>query len=261
MKKIYILILPLILIIVYYFIQRESTDSFLNRKDNNFLLYQSNKELFDDFLEKYADIAYYSYDKTYRDLNNLKESIQTHLIDKSISATKKDIDLIKDEWIKARSSYLLLEALRFSGNPIDTVEIFECDDNTEHLNIESKGECEGYMNVWTSEETTIDNYIESKLKSIESITFSDILLENGTTGDPENVKEEDVKIGWHAIEYLLWGQDINDVGVGNRSYTDLLGNEPIQQTRKKYLQEITNGFLIHLEKLRDEWDKNQTGNF
>ena len=32
--------------------------------------------------------------------------------------------------------------------------------------------------------------------------------------------EENVTTGWHAIEFLLWGQDLNDDGLGDRPVTD-----------------------------------------
>ena len=32
--------------------------------------------------------------------------------------------------------------------------------------------------------------------------------------------EADVTTGWHAIEFLLWGQDLSADGPGNRPYTD-----------------------------------------
>ena len=211
-------------------------------------------------LERYADIAYHTYSKAYKDAVNMSNTIQTKLISKAATANDSDINAIKDEWVKARASYLLVEAFRFSNNPIDTKGIFACDDHTTNPPVTSKGECEGYMNAWPLSENTIDAYISGKSSSAD-ITFANILSRNEKDKPAGAAIDTDVKIGWHAIEYLLWGKDTSTTGPGSRPTGDLVGNELLKQKRRKYLSEVTDGLVNHLKALRDQWDKNKTNNF
>ena len=221
---------------------------------------QKGKELYTAVLERYADIAYHTYSKAYKDAVNMSNTIQTRLISKP-SPNDYDLVAMKNEWVKARASYLLVEAFRFSNNPIDTKGIFACNDNTATPSTTSKGECEGYMNAWPLSETTIDAYITSK--SLDSITFADILSRNEKDRPSNGKIDTDVKIGWHAIEYLLWGQDTSEAEAGSRSISALTGSgvNQVNEKRRKYLSEVTNGLVAHLKALRDQWDPKKTDNF
>lgn len=51
--------------------------------------------------------------------------------------------------------------------------------------------------------------------------------------------EENIATGWHAIEFLLWGQDLSETGPGNRSFEDFFdGKKPYADRRRQYLSVV-----------------------
>ena len=66
--------------------------------------------------------------------------------------------------------------------------------------------------------------------------------------------EENVSTGWHAIEFLLWGQDFADDGPGTRPYTDFVdGKRPNADRRRQYLEVVTALLIDDLQSLVDAW--------
>ena len=66
--------------------------------------------------------------------------------------------------------------------------------------------------------------------------------------------ETNVSVGWHAIEFLLWGQDLDARGPGARPATDfVLGNEPGAERRSNYLRITTELLVAHLRTVRTAW--------
>ena len=74
------------------------------------------------------------------------------------------------------------------------------------------------------------------------------ILENDQVTD-----EADVTTGWHAIEFLLWGQDFNAQGPGQRSHTDFLPNQGNNNRRREYLELVTAQLIEDLMFLESEW--------
>ena len=126
-------------------------------------------------------------------------------------------------WIDARPWYMHTEPYRF-GNPI-------------------VDEWEGNVNAWPLDEGLID-YVDTKSygdKSDENPLFTANVIANtslklgkdvvdATTITPDLLgklnaamgSDANVATGWHAVEFLLWGQDLNGTGpgAGNRPWTD-----------------------------------------
>ena len=72
--------------------------------------------------------------------------------------------------------------------------------------------------------------------------------------DSDQVTDEaDVSTGWHAIEFLLWGQDFNDQGPGQRSFEDYLPNQNNNDRRRQYLTLVTQQLVDDLTFLETEW--------
>ena len=66
--------------------------------------------------------------------------------------------------------------------------------------------------------------------------------------------EENIASGWHAIEFLLWGQDLNVDGPGNRSFEDYVdGKTPNADRRRTYLTTVTELMLDDLRYLVGAW--------
>ena len=72
--------------------------------------------------------------------------------------------------------------------------------------------------------------------------------------------ETNISSGWHAIEFLLWGQDFNKDGPGNRPYTDYTTAENAQR-RIAYLMAATKLLVGHLEILVSAWEAGNHDNY
>ena len=189
------------------------------------------------YIESYAELVYRNYQDSRQEAEEMKEAIAAFL-DKPNQSTHTKA---KDAWIKARQSYLQTEAFRFYEGPIDFI-----DPNT------GEEGPEGRINAWPMNEAFID-YVRGKsdagLINNPSVEISiDTILENDQVSD-----EADVTTGWHAIEFLLWGQDFNDRGPGQRSYEDFIPNKDNNNRRRKYLKLVTDQLIEDLTFLEGEW--------
>ncbi|WP_298909158.1 imelysin family protein [uncultured Aliiroseovarius sp.] len=168
-------------------------------------------------LDNYANIALAGYEDSLILAKELKLAVG------ALVATPSDATLqaAKDAWLASRVPYQQTEAFRF-GNP--TVDDWE-----------------GKVNAWPLDEGLID-YIAGEAGANDENPFSTAnIIANaslevaGQTIDaatitPELIEslheidgiEANVATGYHAIEFLLWGQDLNGTehGAGNRPATD-----------------------------------------
>ena len=65
--------------------------------------------------------------------------------------------------------------------------------------------------------------------------------------------EADVTTGWHAIEFLLWGQDLSATGPGARPVSDFLAGQGNNDRRRLYLQTVTAMLADDLDALAAAW--------
>jgi putative iron-regulated protein len=201
----------------------------------------------EEVLVNYSLIVYANYSDTYQDAVALKTAV-----DKLVSQpSETNMDAAREAWLKSRESYGQTEAFRFYGGPID-----------------GEDGPEGQMNAWPLDESYIDYVVggangddpnaNSGLNIINSInkfpTISKELI--GSLNEVDG--EANISSGYHAIEFLLWGQDLSTgAGGGNRPYTDYLVDENATATngarRGKYLQECTALLVDDLERLMNQW--------
>lgn len=167
-------------------------------------------------------------------------------IDAFVTAPTADtLAAAKAAWLTARDDYGLTEAFRFYGGPIDNDE-----DGPE-----------GLMNSWPLDEQYID-YVEGEPTAgmvNDSAKMSEITAEALTTANGEG-GEANVATGWHAIEFLLWGQDLSDSGPGNRPVTDYT-TEKNAERRKAYLGSVTDLLVEHLNTVVDAWEPDVDDNY
>ena len=189
------------------------------------------------YIENYAEVVYRNYRDTRQQAAAMKASINAFLARPSKSTHRA----AKAVWIQARQSYLQTEAFRFADGPID----FSNPDTGE------EGP-EGRINAWPMNEAFID-YVEGKPQSglINNPAFGlsiQAILDNDQVSD-----EADVTTGWHAIEFLLWGQDLNVQGPGQRSFKDFIPNQGNNNRRREYLKLVTGQLLADLRSLEEAW--------
>ncbi|WP_289043512.1 imelysin family protein [uncultured Aliiroseovarius sp.] len=170
-----------------------------------------------DILKNYADIAQAGYEDSLilaQELNNAVDALIAEPSDATLTAAK-------DAWLAARVPYQQTEAYRF-GNP-------------------SVDEWEGKVNAWPLDEGLID-YVadgfganDDNPYSAANVIANTELTIGGETIDASEINpalleslhevegiEANVATGYHAIEFLLWGQDLfgTDHGAGQRPATD-----------------------------------------
>lgn len=194
----------------------------------------------EEVVQGYSKLVY----ANYTDSLNAAQKMQT-AIDAFLNApSQAGLDAAKKSWLNAREFYGQTEAFRFYGGPID-------DENGP----------EGQINAWPMDESYVD-YVQGSDRSgfINDTQFKitrEALIEQNERGGEENIAT-----GWHAIEFLLWGQDLNENGPGNRPYTDYVkGKGKNAERRAAYLREVT-ALLIHdLQTVQSAWAPKNADNF
>ncbi|MEY2962084.1 MAG: hypothetical protein RLZ60_1914 [Pseudomonadota bacterium] len=210
-------------------------------------------------LSTYADIALAGYSDSLMTALALQDAVTALVATPSVET----LDAARTAWIAARVPYQQTEVFRF-GNPI-------VDD------------WEGKVNAWPLDEGLMD-YVDASyggptdenefaaLNVIANPTFSIAGMDVDATditpeliGDVLNEAdgiEINVARGYHAIEFLLWGQDLNgtDAGAGDRPYTDFVEGDGCTggncDRRVDYLTAATELLITDLEFIIDQWDEN-----
>ena len=149
----------------------------------------------------YADLVFAAYDASVTSATTMQEAIEAFLAD----PTDANLTAAKEAWLTARDDYGPTEAFRFYDGPIDNP-----DDGPE-----------GQINAWPMDEAYVD-YVEGDAAAglindtagVPEITAEAIVAANEEGG------ETNISTGWHAVEFLLWGQDLSDDGAGARPVTD-----------------------------------------
>jgi putative iron-regulated protein len=175
-------------------------------------------------LTTYADIVYNSYLDAREAGVALKSAVDAFVAAPG-QATQ---DAAKQAWFAARIPYGQTEVYRFYDGPIDNAT-----DGPEPL-----------LNSWPLDEAHIDYVDGDTGAGIINMTadFPDLTVDvlTGANGNPG---ETDIATGYHAIEFLLWGQDLDAPSAltsGKRPYTDYVvgegGTASNQARRGTYLK-------------------------
>ena len=198
-------------------------------------------ELKTDVVTHYADGVHTLYSKSLASATAMDTAINIFLDDPTPAA----LEAAKRAWLTARDDYGPTEAFRFYGGPIDN---------------EEDGP-EGLINAWPLDEAYID-YVEGDPGAgiiNNPDEYSEITAELIESLN-EVGAEVNISTGWHAIEFLLWGQDMNDVGPGSRPVSDYTTAENADR-RGVYLATASDLLLVHLESLVDAWAPEISGNY
>lgn len=192
-------------------------------------------------VKNYADIVYQNYKDAYEDAVTLETAINSF----TANPTDANFTFAKNKWLQARESYGTTEAFRFANGPIDD---------------EIDGP-EGLLNAWPLDENYID-YVEGATTSgIINATALYPTIDKELLEDlNENNGEKNISVGYHAIEFLLWGQDLtapSDNLPGQRPYTDYVvgagGTATNQARRAMYLNVCADLLTDHLDYLVNQW--------
>ncbi|WP_322987727.1 imelysin family protein [Hoeflea sp.] len=204
---------------------------------------------------QYADIAQAKYEDALATAKALDEAVE-ELLENPDEAT---LEAARQAWLAARVPYQQTEVYRFGNAIVD--------------------DWEGRVNAWPLDEGLID-YVDSSYgsESDENTLFTANVIANpsieinGKTIDasvitPDLISstlqeaggiEANVASGYHAIEFLLWGQDLNGngPGAGNRPATDYsltnCSNDHCER-RRDYLHAVTDLLVMDLEEMAENW--------
>ena len=168
----------------------------------------------------------------YTDVTVEAEALQADLEAFVADPTEDTLAAAKQSWLDARVLYGPTEAFRFYDGPIDNP-----DDGPE-----------GQINAWPLDEAYID-YVEGDAAAgiindtvgVPEIT-TDVLVAANEEGGESNIST-----GWHAIEFLLWGQDLSADGAGARPLTDYT-TAPTAERRATYLTLLAELLVNDLER-------------
>ncbi|MEM9577409.1 MAG: imelysin family protein [Pseudomonadota bacterium] len=209
-------------------------------------------------LDNYADIALAKYQDSLTTAQALQAAVDALVANPSAEA----LEAAKTAWIQSRVPYQQTEVYRFGNAIVD--------------------DWEGKVNAWPLDEGLID-YVDPayggatdeneyavlnvvanpsfKLsgETVDASAITPALLE-GALHEADGV-ESNVATGYHAIEFLLWGQDLNGhgAGAGNRPWTDYAQGDACTggncDRRGDYLKAATDLLVSDLEWMVAQWQE------
>jgi putative iron-regulated protein len=189
-------------------------------------------------LESYGELAYRTYSDAHRTGLALQRAID-RLITRPDAAA---LAVARKAWLAARPSYGKSEAFRFYGGPIDAGK----QDDFGH----GPAGLEGLLNAWPLNEAVID-YVHADPKA-GIIQGDGPITREALVSKNARDDEADVTTGYHAIEFLLWGQDESADGPGARKASDFTG-EGVPARRRAYLKVVIDLLVDDLETLVNAW--------
>ena len=193
----------------------------------------SENTLMEDAVGTYARGVHSAYSVSLASARTMDDAISAFL-DSPSPATLAGA---KRAWLTAREDYGPTEAFRFYGGPIDDEETGT----------------EGLINAWPLDEAYIDYVVGNPTAGIVNNPDeypdidAELLLSLNEQGGEANIST-----GWHAIEFLLWGQDLSTDGPGVRPVEDYTSNANAER-RATYLTTASSLLIEHLEGLESAW--------
>ena len=209
-----------------------------------------------EVLENYSNIAAAKYGDSLTTARTLQAAVDALIADPS----EANQQAAKTAWLAARVPYQQTEVFRFGNAIVD--------------------DWEGKVNAWPLDEGLID-YVssayggptdENELAALNVVANPTFNL-SGTEIDATEITPEllegalheadgveaNVATGYHAIEFLLWGQDTygTESGAGQRPWTDYAAGDDCTggncDRRAAYLKAATDLLVSDLEWMAAQW--------
>tara|TARA_R110000824_G_scaffold401791_1_gene616524 strand:+ start:42437 stop:43732 length:1296 start_codon:yes stop_codon:yes gene_type:complete len=217
----------------------------------------------DAVVEHYADLAHANYADALKAAQALNERIDELLA----NPTAEALSAAKQAWLQARVPYQQSEVFRFGNAVVD--------------------DWEGQLNAWPLDEGMID-YVEGDDYQHElgnegataNIIANEQITVGGETLDVSEItpelladlneiggSEANVASGYHAIEFLLWGQDLHgfEAGNGERPVSDYQTGDDCTHghcdRRGSYLDAVSDLLVDDLEWMVAQWAPETEGNY
>jgi putative iron-regulated protein len=196
-------------------------------------------EKMQEVVATYAEIAHETYQDSLRTAEVLDASISAMLA----APTAVSLTAAREAWLFAREPYLQTEVFRFYGGPIDDEETGP----------------EGQINAWPLDEKYIDYTAGTPDSGIVNDTTLTIDAETLLAKNEEG-GEQNIATGYHAIEFLLWGEDLSEDGPGDRPATDYRteGDSAGANAERRglYLSTVSQLLVEDLSSVTAAWEPN-----
>lgn len=197
--------------------------------------------------QAYADLMF----SNYSDIKVLTLALDVAIDAFIATPDETNLTAAKNAWLAARPYYIQSEIGRFYDGPIDNA-------------VDGP---EGFINAWPLDEVFID-YVQGMANAgiiNDTVTYPTLDANTIRTAN-EQGGEANISTGWHAIEFLLWGQDlILGATPGMRPATDYVtsggGTAANQDRRAMYLGVVSDLLVADIQFLCDAWDPNMAGNY
>jgi putative iron-regulated protein len=198
----------------------------------------------DEAVAHYPDLVHRSYEDALTGAEDLDAAVQAFVAEPS----EDTLSTARQAWLASREPYLQTEVFRFYDGPIDNAE-----DGPE-----------GLLNAWPLDEAYID-YVDGD-ETAGIVNDADVEIDGETLeGLNELGGEDNIATGYHAVEFLLWGQDQSDTGPGDRPYTDYVeGDDATAENaarRSLYLETVSSLISEHLSDMVDAWASDSKDNY
>ncbi|WP_122301456.1 imelysin family protein, partial [Pseudomonas syringae] len=210
----------------------------------------------------YADMVF----AVYSDAESTAKTLQTAIDTFLANPNDETLKAARTAWIAARVPYLQSEVFRFGNTIID--------------------DWEGQVNAWPLDEGLID-YVDKSYEHAlgnpgananiianneiqvgeDKVDVKEITPEKLASLNELGGSEANVATGYHAIEFLLWGQDLNGTGpgAGNRPASDYMTGDGAtgghNERRRTYLRAVTQLLVSDLQEMVDNWKPNVEDNY
>jgi putative iron-regulated protein len=210
-------------------------------------------------IDAYGDVAEAMYGDALKAAKDLQAAVDAFLA----APTEDNLQAAKDAWKASRVPYQQTEGFRFGNAIVD--------------------DWEGKVNAWPLDEGLID-YVDAGVYGAASdenpLHNANVIANETVTYGAETIDatvidkallaetlhevgqiEANVATGYHAIEFLLWGQDLNGTGpgAGDRPWTDYAAGDACTngncERRAAYLASASDLLVDDLAWMAEQWHR------
>ena len=190
----------------------------------------------DAVVAHYQALVLASYEQALAAAESLRDRISAFVA----APSEAGLAASREAWITAHVAYAPTETCRFYEGPIDN----------------GVNGVEAALNGWPMDEGYVDYVAEKPEGGLINDPGRRPFLDAASLAElNEQGGSQNIATGFHAIEFLLWGQDTRADGPGDRSWRDFAddGGKPHPQRRRQYLASVADLLLEHLRTVIRAW--------
>ncbi|MEN9020695.1 MAG: hypothetical protein GWQ05_28545 [Verrucomicrobiaceae bacterium] len=187
-------------------------------------------------IKQHAEICSAAYKSAWQTADSLRAKANVFLT----TPTSATHAALQDAWIVAHNAYMETEGLRGQGTPADGV----------HSNIAS----------WPVDPTALDTVPGNLKTGVVHDTKGMPTIDAQAIRLAHQPRENKVLMGFHAIEFLIYGFDQYDDAPGPRVFTDYTAVLGVKR-RRELLSLLTQLLPIDLAVMNEAWHPSEQGNY